>query len=294
LSGIISAQNNFIQPFKIGNYYEYNYNFEYGTIRYSAKVTNDTIINGIKFYKLTFYNEPPINQYSVYYFLDTFLLNLYGGDYGCPVIGNQPLACGFNLPIGYIWNTCYDTSSLPFFRSIITDTFSYSGYLNYNQSLKFVSRKDTAGFPIDGTTIYGFCEKFGFFYFYRGYGNPFSNSWYEKTLEGAIIDSTRYGTITMNINKISNFITAKFILEQNYPNPFNSSTIIKFDIPKSGFIKLTISDLLGKEIESPVNEYKIPGIYQYIFNSGNLSSGIYFYRLQTDNFVQTKKMVVIK
>jgi len=85
-----------------------------------------------------------------------------------------------------------------------------------------------------------------------------------------------------------------FSLNQNYPNPFNPSTKIKYSIPESGFVKLSVYNLVGEELTVLVNKEVSAGIYEVIFNAANLPSGTYFYRLQTSNSVQTKKMVLLK
>jgi hypothetical protein len=92
----------------------------------------------------------------------------------------------------------------------------------------------------------------------------------------------------------SNFIPAKFSLYQNVPNPYNSSTKISYDVPGDGFVTLKVYDILGREIETLVNDFKRSGRYSIDFNNINLSSGIYFYRLQFKNFSNVKTMVVIK
>ncbi len=83
-------------------------------------------------------------------------------------------------------------------------------------------------------------------------------------------------------------------LSQNYPNPFNPVTKINFAIPKQGYVNLKIYDMLGREVKTLMNEVKTPGNYSIDFNASNLSSGIYFYKLQVNDFVNIKKMVVIK
>ncbi|MBW7856692.1 MAG: T9SS type A sorting domain-containing protein [Ignavibacteria bacterium] len=85
-----------------------------------------------------------------------------------------------------------------------------------------------------------------------------------------------------------------FGLSQNYPNPFNPSTKINFEIPVEGLVKLLVYDLSGREVASLVNEVLTPGYYTAEFNGANLSSGIYFYRLVTNNNTITKKMILIK
>ena len=83
-------------------------------------------------------------------------------------------------------------------------------------------------------------------------------------------------------------------LFQNYPNPFNPNTRIKYSIPKASFVLLKIYDLLGNEIAPLVNEEKSTGNYEIEFNGSNLSSGVYFYRIQAGNFIATKKFILIK
>lgn len=85
-----------------------------------------------------------------------------------------------------------------------------------------------------------------------------------------------------------------FNLEQNYPNPFNSSTMIKYQLGKSENVKLVVYDITGKEIVTLVNAKQDAGKYEVNFNAGNLSSGIYFYKLITDNFTDTKKLILVK
>ena len=92
----------------------------------------------------------------------------------------------------------------------------------------------------------------------------------------------------------NNEIPRVYSLSQNYPNPFNPSTRIQFALPKAGFVKLVIYNILGAEIAVPVNEYKQPGFYNISFNGANLASGVYFYRIQSGDFVEVKKMVLVK
>jgi len=83
-------------------------------------------------------------------------------------------------------------------------------------------------------------------------------------------------------------------LYQNYPNPFNPSTTIKYQIPEVSFVLLKVYDILGREVATIVNEEKFAGSYEVIFNDVTLPSGIYFYQIQTPNFIQTKKMILLK
>jgi carboxyl-terminal processing protease len=87
---------------------------------------------------------------------------------------------------------------------------------------------------------------------------------------------------------------AKFSLSQNYPNPFNPSTVISYQLPVYSHVTLKVFDLLGREVATLVNEEKRAGSYEVTFNGKNLSSGVYFYRLQAGEFVQTKKLILQK
>jgi len=88
----------------------------------------------------------------------------------------------------------------------------------------------------------------------------------------------------------------EFRLAQNYPNPFNPSTVISYQLPMDGNVTLKVYDMLGKEVTTLVNEFQRAGSYNYQFSINNLqlSSGVYYYRLQSGNFVQTKKFIVMK
>ncbi|BDQ04476.1 MAG: hypothetical protein KatS3mg036_1133 [Ignavibacterium sp.] len=88
----------------------------------------------------------------------------------------------------------------------------------------------------------------------------------------------------------------EFVLEQNYPNPFNPVTKIRFVIPNEvrNLTTLKIYDLLGKEVATLVNEEKQAGLYEVDFDGSNLTSGVYFYQLQTGSSVQTKKMILLR
>jgi hypothetical protein len=104
----------------------------------------------------------------------------------------------------------------------------------------------------------------------------------------------------IGINKISSEVPSKFRLEQNYPNPFNPKTKIKFDIaPLSRgaggvWTELKIYDITGREIQTLVNEKLNPGTYEVTFDGSNFASGVYFYQLRTGEFVNTKKLILLK
>ena len=86
----------------------------------------------------------------------------------------------------------------------------------------------------------------------------------------------------------------KFKLYQNYPNPFNPITFITYNIPKEGEVTIIVYDINGSEVYTLVNEFEEAGYYKVEFNGSNLASGIYYYKLESGNFVGTKKMVMLK
>ncbi len=85
-----------------------------------------------------------------------------------------------------------------------------------------------------------------------------------------------------------------FSLYQNYPNPFNPSTAIKFDIPKSSHVQIVVYDILGREVQQLLNEEKKPGSYEVTWDASGFASGVYFYKIITDELIETKKMVLMK
>jgi hypothetical protein len=97
-----------------------------------------------------------------------------------------------------------------------------------------------------------------------------------------------------NVNHNGNSIADKFELKQNYPNPFNPTTNITFNVPKNSFVSLKVFDITGREVEKLVSENMAMGNYTVQFDGKNLSSGVYFYKLEAENFSEVKKMSLIK
>jgi hypothetical protein len=97
-----------------------------------------------------------------------------------------------------------------------------------------------------------------------------------------------------NIEQQKSFLPTEYSLKQNYPNPFNPSTRIEFSIPKSSFVKLEIFDALGREVKELINQYLSVGSYSVNFNAQEYSSGIYYYRLSTNEITKIKKAVLLK
>lgn len=164
-----------------------------------------------------------------------------------------------------------------------------------------------------GNVVFAGCEKYGFFVsqdlgqtwrsINGNLGNRISVSrisvsgseLYAATYRGSIMKAPISGLVGMS-TPIENELIKDFTLMQNYPNPFNPVTQINYELNKSGFVILKIFDINGKEITELVNEKQSEGSYWVIFDAGklNLASGIYFYKMSTNDFVDTKRMVLVK
>ena len=110
-----------------------------------------------------------------------------------------------------------------------------------------------------------------------------------------VIDNiTIRGDLLTGVAKNESQIPKTYALSQNFPNPYNNSTKIKFDIPKASYVKLIVYDVLGREIKTLVNEKLNVGRYETVWDGSSYSSGVYFYRLIADEFINVKKMVLLK
>jgi len=132
------------------------------------------------------------------------------------------------------------------------------------------------------------------------YGILITNSdqdWVRENTSPALMKNILYKLVntSIGITNTNNIVPAKYQLEQNYPNPFNPSTTINFSIPASSDVSLKIYDALGKEIATLVNKFLLSGNYSAEFNAySDLTSGIYFYRLISDEYSETKSMMLLK
>lgn len=127
------------------------------------------------------------------------------------------------------------------------------------------------------------------------------NGNYTLTIQGAGPNGTPVHVRNVNINvgfvglhNNNSQVPEKFYLYQNYPNPFNPNTNIRFDIVKTGLVKLTVYDVTGKSVTTLVNSQLTPGSYTYDFRASDLASGIYFYKIEAPDFVSIRKMILVK
>ena len=135
--------------------------------------------------------------------------------------------------------------------------------------------------------------------FYTEYQNGLHGIWTESYNFPLLFPWVFDQLITSVPEIASRNLPESFELKQNYPNPFNPSTKIKYSIPAvetrhASSVQLKVYDILGREVKTLVNEAKSPGNYVVNFNASNLASGVYFYQLKAGNFIQTKKMILMK
>ena len=131
---------------------------------------------------------------------------------------------------------------------------------------------------------------------FDGFQNLYVGGMTEREGHSTDITLVKYTQLEVSVNEDQPELPLSYSLAQNYPNPFNPSTTIRFSIPagSSSHTSLRVYDILGREVTTLVNEDKKPGNYMVPFDGSNLASGVYFYRLESGAFVDTKKLMLIK
>jgi hypothetical protein len=114
------------------------------------------------------------------------------------------------------------------------------------------------------------------------------------TINGIFTGNGTFCTAPVAVEVDTSLVPNKFELSQNYPNPFNPSTRIKYQVAINSQVSLKVFDVLGNEVATLVNEEKPAGNYEVEFNASQLSSGVYFYKLQAAPFLETRKMILIR
>lgn len=225
------------------------------------------------------YSNPELFMQYPFTFNSTFTDN-FGASYISN--GTPTVRTGTITVTGDAWGTI----SLP------VGTFTSALRLKYVISTKDSSNPGAPVVMITNTTSY--------VWFAPGKKYPVFEIVYSTLIfNGIPIASTKAVNYTpvsnaIGIEQISSNVPNGFSLEQNYPNPFNPETKIRFSIPAKENVRLTVFDALGREIETLVNESLAAGTYEVNFERSNLSSGVYFYKITSGNFTQTKSMVIVK
>jgi thiol-disulfide isomerase/thioredoxin len=208
------------------------------------------------------------------------------------------------------WSNSGDTTQTINVSSTVSDYTS-----NFKTQYKLLASVQPAGIPVTvvgGNTFYDsstvltvsttpFSLQYNgkTYYFNRWMGAGIgsytgSNRTIQLTMNNPINQIAFYDTINTSITKLGSEIPSKYDLYQNYPNPFNPTTNIKFDIIKNGIVKLDVYDITGRNINSLVNGRLEAGKYEFNLNASYLPSGVYFYKLETENFTMTRRMVLLK
>ncbi len=200
---------------------------------------------------------------------------------------------------GTITNATWISSDAP----LPVELTSFTGKINGSSvtlNWQTATEVNNYGFNVELRIANGEWKKIGFV---QGHGNSNSPKEYLFTDSSPLAGNVQYRLKQIDINGAYGYSKVvainvdapnALILEQNYPNPFNPTSIIRYEIPQTGFVKISVYDGLGKEIRVLVNEEKSPGHYEIIFDAKELASGIYFYTIRTADFIQSKKMIILR
>ncbi len=276
-------------PLSVGNKWTWNVyrNFNPGSGYESALITSSHVIRNHRYYKTrwdtyTIYTNQYTSGFS-YLRIDSTTGNLYSLN----ISGNDTNECimdSLNTPLndsayiycesgqGQWYNHTRSTYNI-FNQNYISEDFGWTNYF-------------------EAWSLHRYAINIGRVYF-RGQGMM---SYTEITLRGCLINNILYGdtNFIIGINQISTEIPEKFSLSQNYPNPFNPVTHFGFRIADFGLVKLTIYDALGKEVQVILDQQLHPGTYEADWDASAYPSGVYYYKLESGSFTETKKLVLIK
>ncbi|MBN1632612.1 MAG: T9SS type A sorting domain-containing protein [Ignavibacteria bacterium] len=184
---------------------------------------------------------------------------------------------------GYIYVVFYDRRN---YTTFLTDVY-LARSTDGGQTFGNVKISQTAFSPIGNVFI-------GDYNGISVYNNKVRPIWTRMDYNNTSIWTAIIDSLTIGVTKINEIIPEDYYLSQNYPNPFNPETKISYKIPEIGFVSLKIFDIRGREIKTLVEENQSAGEYELNFNAGDLPSGTYFYRIQTNEFTDTKKMVLAR
>ncbi len=141
------------------------------------------------------------------------------------------------------------------------------------------------------STYFDLLEGIGF----TGYSVCEAGGGGEFKLAGCIISGTLYGDTTLTrVKQLSSIVPDKFTLSQNYPNPFNPKTVIRYSLIENRFASLKVFNIIGNEVTVLVNQKQNAGNYEVEFDGNVLPSGVYFYKFEAGDFVETKRMILLK
>jgi uncharacterized lipoprotein YddW (UPF0748 family) len=209
--------------------------------------------------------------------------------------GVSNFSSAFNFTTGFPSNTLLagppnNTLNIPV--DTVVTWYSTPGATSYDLIMARSADFNTGSIVVDVTNVTDT--------FYAVSGLAFNALHYWKVRgtnqfgKGNFSEAWRFKTVLVSDVDDSGVLPAEYVLEQNYPNPFNPATNFVIKIAKSGYATLRIYNLLGQEVALVVNEELSPGVYNFNFDASELSSGIYMYRLNVNDFTASKKMIFLK
>lgn len=272
-------------------------------------VNCDDVSIALNGFRMSYSHHPSINYNGeiICYLSDTQISQIWIANIESDAVATQPAITGVSLNPPYI---THDRSITSTFKAHVFSPGKdiQAVYLNTLKEGKFFFRAITTDFPFmvlfdDGT---------------HGDENGMDHTYTNNSVRRDL-DETPLGSFTIRISATDGqYITAVdaepfeileedptgvndnyvgkniFYLEQNYPNPFNPVTSIKYQVSRTAKVSLKVYDVLGREIETLIDEAMYPGVYKVEFNGTNLPSGLYFYKLTAGDFAQSRKMAMIK
>jgi hypothetical protein len=276
---------------------------------YSSGPVNVTLQAG-KFYLIyaqwdataNYYTQNPVSPYPFPCSFGELTAGAGWHTGSVPTYGNPPpatqniLASAFGDPVAYYQMIISEVIpvELSSFTASITDK-------NVTLNWTTASELNNHGFEIqrktdDNWEVIGFVDGYGTSTEERSYSytddiSRITSNFILYRLKQIDFDGTYEYSFIVEVEGV---IPTMYSLEQNYPNPFNPSTSIKYQMPQDGFVTIKVFDILGNEVTTLVNEAKEAGNHIVEFDASEISSGIYFYTIQTGNFTQTKKMTLMK
>ena len=278
-------------PLNTGNKWRYEkniYDSQFGdttTTFINVEVLGDTIMpNGKKYREVSGFGDILSPEETAYVRIDTANLEVY---YYNPNFDGDNPACDkeinyfkLNLPdsVGS-YELCYNL--------IIDYIIDYGQIGGLPDSTSFQLYFVPAGGPVSAFRLF---KNFGIGAWGTGEGNNSASA----ILKAALIDGVQYGDFTVSVKESEN-VPIDFHLEQNFRNPFSASTVLSYSIEKRSFISLVIYNITGQEIKKLVDGFQPKGAYSINLNADELTSGVYFYKLEIDNSVnKVKKMLLLK
>jgi hypothetical protein len=265
----------------------FNWNSVSGASSYRCKVASDSLFTeaSLKIDTTISGTSATISLGRLLYF-SKYFWRVYGANQG-----------GYG-PSSTVWNFTTLLPPAPTLLSPSNDTLLHNSNIMFSWSpIQYISGyRIRIARDINFTNIYSDSSilnnfltiylPFAEFYFWKvcAKGNQGDGPW----------SNIRLFSMFNGIHQISQVIPDRIKMHNNYPNPFNPTTIIRYDLSKNDFVKLVVFDILGREVASLVNEKQSAGVYEVNWDASVYPSGVYFYRLVTDGFTDTKKMILLK